>query len=49
MRLLGFHLARTPSPPVPDVVRALVKRRKKFGLINEICTVIIIAAAVGRF
>lgn len=49
MRLLGFHLARTPSPPVPGIVRDLVKRRKKFGLINEICTLIIIVAAVWRF
>lgn len=49
MRLLGFHLARTPAPPVPAVVRALVKRRKKFGLVNEICTLIIIVAAVWRF
>lgn len=48
MRLLGFHLARTSSPPVPGVVRDLVKRRKKFGLINEICTLIIIVSAVFR-
>lgn len=49
MRLLGFHLAQTPSPPIPAVVRDLVRRRKKFGLVNEICTLIIIAAAVWRF
>lgn len=49
MRLLGFHLARTSSPPVPEVVRDLVKRRKKFGLINEVLTLIILGAAVWRF
>ncbi|MFQ5693036.1 MAG: hypothetical protein ACE5IM_08345 [Nitrospinota bacterium] len=49
MRLLGRGLASVSAPPVPESVRALVERRKPFGLFNEVMTAIIILAAVFRF
>ena len=49
MRLLGRELAPVSGPPVPEAVRALVERRKPFGLFNEVMTAIIILAGVFRF
>ncbi len=49
MRLLGRELSSVSGPPVPEAVRALVERRKPFGLFNEVMTVIIILSGVFRF
>ena len=49
MRLLGRKLSSVSGPPVPEAVRALVERRKPFGLFNEVMTVIIILSGVFRF
>ncbi len=49
MRLLGRELSFVSGPPVPEAVRALVERRKPFGLFNEVMTVIIILSGVFRF
>ena len=49
MRLLGQGVMSLSDPPVPESVRVLVKRRKPFGLFNEIMTAIIIVSGVFRF
>lgn len=49
MRLLGRGLASLSGPPVPESVRALVERRKPFGLFNEVMTGVIILSGVLRF
>ena len=49
MRLLNRELSAVSDPPVPESVRALVERRKPFGLFNEIMTGIIILSAVFRY
>ncbi len=49
MRLLGRELSFVSGPPVPEAVRALVERRKPFGLFNEVMTVIIILSGMFRF
>ena len=49
MRLLGHGVMSLSNPPVPESVRALVKRRKPFGFFNEVMTAIIIISGVFRF
>jgi hypothetical protein len=49
MRLLGREVTSLSGPPVPESVRALVEKRKPFGLFNEVMTGIIILSGVFRF